>query len=143
MEGLPQDLDEFDGSRRVLLVLDDLMQECNENVSQIFTKGSHHKNISVICLTQNLFHASKHNRTMNLNCQYLVVFKNPRDKGQIMYLSRQMYPGKSQFLVEAFEDATTDPYGYLFLDLKADTDEAHRVRTNIFPGETNYVYVVK
>ena len=139
IEGLPN-IDRFDGSRRVLLILDDLMHETDETVSQIFTRGSHHKNISIICLTQNLFHSSKHNRTMNLNSHYIVLFKNPRDMSQITYLSRQMYPGKGKFLSEAFEDATTVAYGYLFLDLKADTDDAHRVRTNIFPGETPYVY---
>ena len=141
VEGLP-DVDRFDGSRRVLLIIDDLMNEANEQVSQIFTKGSHHRNISIIFLTQNIFHSSKHNRTMNINSHYVVLFKNPRDLGQISHLGRQMYPGKSRFLVESFSDATTAPYGYLFLDLKANTEEKLRVRTNIFPDDRlNFVYI--
>jgi hypothetical protein len=35
------------------------------------------------------------------------------------------------------------PFGYLLVDLKQDTDERCRIRTNIFPGETHYVYVRK
>ena len=80
---------------------------------------------------------------MNLNSHYIVLFKNPRDMAQITYLSRQMYSGKKNFLTDAFQDATSHPYGYLFLDLKADTDDELRVRTNIFPGETTFVYCPK
>jgi hypothetical protein len=79
---------------------------------------------------------------MNLNMPYLVLFKNPRDAGQVATLARQMYPGKSKFVLEAFDDATKKPYGYLFVDLKPDTDDAHRIRTNIFPDdERQYAYV--
>ena len=142
LEGLP-DANEFDGTKRVMLVIDDLMHEANEKVSQIFTKGSHHKNISVLFLTQNIFHSSKHNRTMNLNSHYIVLFKNPRDVGQVSILGRQMFP-KGKFLEEAFKDATARPYGYLFIDLKPNTDEQLRVRTNIFSDEApQYVYVPK
>lgn len=142
VEGLPN-VSDFDGSKRVLLVIDDLMHEANDKVAQIFTKGSHHRNISVLFLTQNIFHSSKHNRTMNLNSHYIVLFKNPRDVGQVAILGRQMYP-KGKFLEEAFKDATAKPYGYLFIDLKPNTEEQHRVKTNIFPDETpKYVYVPK
>ena len=142
VEGLPNE-SEFDGTRRVLLVIDDLMHEVNDKVAQIFTKGSHHKNISVLFLTQNIFHSSKHNRTMNLNSHYIVLFKNPRDIGQVGILGRQMFP-KGKFLEEAFKDATARPYGYLFIDLKPNTDEPLRVRTNIFADEApQYVYVPK
>lgn len=141
-EGIP-DGEQFDGSRRVLLVIDDLMHETNEKVSQIFTRGSHHKNISVIYLTQNLFHTSKHNRTMSLNSHYLVLFKNPRDRGQIAHLARQMYPHNSKYLEESFRDATKDPYQYLFVDLKANTEEDMRLRSNVFPDDAphHFVYV--
>jgi hypothetical protein len=81
---------------------------------------------------------------MSLNAHYLVLFKNPRDSTQIATLSRQIYPGKSKFLIESFQDATRKPYGYLVLDLKTDTEEAYRVRTCIFPeDEWHYVYVPK
>ena len=80
---------------------------------------------------------------MSLNAYYLVIFKNPRDQNQLATLARQMYPGNSKFLIEAFKDATQQPYGYLLIDLKPDTEERIRVRTNIFPDDTQIVYVRK
>jgi hypothetical protein len=141
-EGLP-DLAQFDGKQNTLLVIDDLMSETNDAVSNIFTKISHHRNVSVMYLTQNLFYKSKQSRTMSLNAHYIVVFKNPRDATQISTLARQMYPGKSQFLVEAFKNATEKPFGYLLIDLKPDTEEKYRIRTGIFPGEMQFVYLPK
>jgi hypothetical protein len=126
---------------KTLLILDDLMHEADERVNMIFTKFSHHKDVSVLFLTQNLFH--KNARTMTLNSHYLVIFKNPRDASQVTYLARQMYPGQTKYMIDAFRDATLKPYTYLVVDLKADTDDKHRLRSGIFPDEQNYVYLPK
>ena len=142
IEGLPE-MNLFDGKQPTLLVLDDLMSATNDNVSDLFTRISHHHNVFVVYITQNLFHKSKQNRTMSLNAHYIVLLKNPRDATQVATLGRQMYPGKSKFLIEAFKDATQKPYGYLFLDMKPETEEIYRVRTNIFPNERQYVYLPK
>ena len=115
-EGLPS-LDEFDGKTNTLLVIDDLMHEANDIVSKLFSRVSHHTNTSVIFITQNIFHSSKETRTITLNAQYLVLFKNVRDKSQIAHLSRQMYPTRSKHMIEAYTDATCEPYSYLFVDL--------------------------
>lgn len=140
IEGLPE-LSIFDGKEPTLLVLDDLLSETDERVTKIFTKISHHANVSVLYLTQNLFHGNKQNRTITLNAHYMVLFKNPRDASQITNLAKQMYPGRTKFLVEAFNDATTKPFSYFLIDLKADTEENQRLRANVFPKEINYVYV--
>jgi hypothetical protein len=142
MHGLP-DPNDFDGKKRVLLIIDDLMSEAGDSVANIFTKFSHHRNISVVFIAQNVFHKSKQSRTMSLNSHYMIIFKNPRDTLQVQTLARQMYPGKSKFLTDAYKDATEKPYGYLVLDLKPETGEKFRVRTNIFPGEVQYVYLPK
>ena len=73
----------------------------------------------------------------------MVLFKNPGDVSQFANLARQMYPKKSQFAVEAYKDATLEPYSYLLVDLRPEQDDDLRLRTNIFPGETHYVYIVK
>jgi hypothetical protein len=142
-EGLPS-VDQFDGRQRVLLIVDDLMNEADQNVCNLFTKLSHHRNVSVVFITQNLFHKNKFVRTMNLNTHYIVMFKNPRDASQVAILARQMYPGKSQFVVEAYEDATKEPHGYLLIDLRPDTDDRYRIRTKIFPDDLRqYAYLPK
>lgn len=60
---------------------------------------------------------------------------------QITCLAKQMYPGRVKYFQEAYTDATKEKYGYLFIDLKPDTPENFRLRTNIFPGETQFTYI--
>jgi len=140
--GLPE-LNDFDGKEPVLLIIDDLMQETNDTVANLFTKGSHHRNVSVVYLAQNPFPGNKFARTMSLNAHYMVLFKYPRDATQFANLARQGYPKKSQFAVVAYKDATREPYSYLLVDLRPEQDDDLRLRTNIFPGETHYVYTAK
>ena len=101
-EGLPTSFDS-DG-KRGLVVLDDLMTETDGRVTNLFTKKSHHSNTSVIYLVQNIFPKNKESRTISLNSQYMVIFKNPRDASQIANLAKQMYPGRGAFVQEAFTD---------------------------------------
>ena len=129
-QGLP-DIDSFNPELRNLVVIDDLMNDVNQSISELFTKASHHKNISVIYIVQNLFHQGKEHRTISLNSHYMVLFKNPRDSSQIIHLARQMYPQDPKFLESVYLDAVSPPYGYLFIDLKQDTQEQLRLRTNI------------
>lgn len=101
-----------------LIVLDDLMTSAyTKTVCELFTKGSHHRNLSVILITQNLFHQGKYCRDISLNCKYLVLFKNPRDKSQIYPLARQVFPENPSSFVKVYKDATANAFGYLFLDL--------------------------
>ena len=99
-EGLPSE-DQYDGSPK-LVILDDLMHETNESVAKLFTKISHHRNVSVISITQNVFSKNKNSRDITVNVHYLVLFKNPRDKAQVSYLARQICPEKSKFFTESF-----------------------------------------
>lgn len=116
-----------------LIVLDDLMTSAyTKNVCELFTKGSHHKNISVILITQNVFHQGKFCRDISLNCKYLVLFKNPRDKSQIFPLARQVFPECPSSLVKVYKEVTSKPYGYLFMDLTQTTHDIVRFQTDIF-----------
>ena len=127
-------------TKKRLLVIDDQM-DCADVVSSIFTRESHHKNVSVIYIVQNLFYAHKDMRTVHLNCHYLILFKCPRDMSSISVLARQMFPGNARFLRNVFADATRLPHSYLLIDFKQSTPDHLRLRTNIFPAETTYVYV--
>jgi len=66
IEGLP-DSKNFDGSKPTLIIIDDLMNETNRSVPELFTKGSHHHNLSIIHIVQNLFNQNKGHRTISLN----------------------------------------------------------------------------
>ena len=141
VEGLP-DLKSLNKDTRKLIIIDDLMQETDQRVSQLFTKYSHHHNISCFYIVQALFNKNKENRVISLNAHYMILFKSPRDKSQIMHLARQMYPGQSRFLQDVFEEATSRPYGYLLVDLKQDTPEHLRLRSHL-TQDVQFVYIRK
>ena len=80
-EGLPSgdQVDEWSESREhMLLVLDDLLASSVNSVEilNLFTVKSHHQNISVMFLTQNLYHSpGKLMRTISLNASYIICLK--------------------------------------------------------------------
>ena len=134
IEGFPEDLNELTrGHEQTLLILDDLMSECSKDqrVSDLFTRRSHHKGISVFYLTQNLFPPGKLSRTISLNSLGIAT------------LAKQMFPGRTQYLMDSFRDATKKPFSYLLIDCHPQTPENIRLRTNIFPGERHIVYMQK
>ena len=91
------------------IVIDDLFEEANKDsvtFNALFTKIARHRQVTVLFLTQNLFHPGGKHRTRNLNTHYLVLFKNPRDKTVIDYIARQAFPGYRKELLEAFNIAT-------------------------------------
>ena len=123
------------------IVVDDLMEEVsgNKTMNNMFTKYSHHRNISVFFLVQDLF--KKNNRTLTLNAQYMFLFKNPRDKLFINNLARQAFPGKVKQVREVFENVTKAPYSFLMVDMRQETDERCRLVENFgVKGKQMYVY---
>lgn len=118
----------------MLLVIDDMMKDAtqDEKICELFTERAHRRNLSVICIMQNIVIRVKENRTMSLNSQYIVLFKNPRDRQQILILAIQMYYGNSNKLLDAYEKAVSVPHGSLTLNLKQTAPESKRFQTNIF-----------
>ena len=91
-----------------------------EKIKLWFTRKGHHRNASVVYITQNLFQQSKSSRRMSLNAYYLVVFQGPRDKMPIKTSAQQL---QASHVPYAFNDATSVPHGYLLIDLKPNTPD--------------------
>lgn len=144
-EGLPNIDDVSCVSDGTFIIIDDLMTSAGKSVeiSHLFTQGVHHKNISVALLVQNVFHQAKKMRDISLNAKYFVLFKSPRDKTQITFLSRQIFPHHPHYLSDAFRQATERAHGYLIVDLTQGTDDNYRLITNIFPNEFCYYFIPK
>lgn len=140
--GVP-DISMFKDLKPRIVILDDLLSSVDASVVELFIRGSHHFNLSVMFVVQNLFSKNKGCRDISLNSHYIILMKNPRYKHQINTLARQISPENSRFICDAYRDATEKPYGYLLLDLHQTTPEQHRVRTNIFPNDSprNVVYI--
>lgn len=116
-----------------LCIFDDCMEMIDSTNSKIFTKIAHHENCNIIFLTQSLFVDNKHYRVMSRNSTYIIVMKNPRNVAQIKNLSAQMGVSDS-LLVDAYREATKEPYSYLFIDFHPTTPDHIRIRSNILPG---------
>ncbi|KAK3098580.1 hypothetical protein FSP39_015044 [Pinctada imbricata] len=143
--GLPTqgEIEEFTKERKHrLVIIDDLAHQLlnNPDMELLFTQGCHHRRLSVIFMTQNLFQKGSKSRTIALNTYYLVLMKNIRDASQIAFLGRQLFPGKSRLLTDAYKDATHEPYGYLLIDASPHSEDKYRLRTHIFPGEYPVIY---
>ena len=129
-----------DGNHNIV-VLDDLMSDIvkDEDIQQLFTRGSHHMNLTILYLTQNAFCQGKCARTISLNCAYLVLFKNPRDIYQIQLMGRQI--GLPNTLPEAYDDCMEEKYGYLVVDLSPHHVGLPRLWSHVFPEEDRIQYV--
>jgi len=83
-EGIPnyQDLVKWFPPSGGILVLDDLMDEGSgdKRVLDLFTKHSHHQNVTVLFLCQDMFPVGKYAKSISRNAQYISAFKNPRDQ---------------------------------------------------------------
>ena len=144
--GLPSEADITDftqGQTHSLIVLDDLMQQviASKEMELLFTQGCHHRGLSVIFITQNLYGQAKAARTIALNTWYLILFKNLRDASQILTLGRQLYPGRGNVLVESYNDVMREHFAYLVVDMSPRCEDKLRLRTRVFPGDETIVYV--
>jgi len=73
-EGVPENF--VSGGKPRLLILDDLLNDVySKQVCELFTRGSHHRNISVMLITHNLFHQGRYCRDISLNAHYVVALK--------------------------------------------------------------------
>ena len=141
-KGLPdlETIQAFSEGEHSLLVLDDLIHEvCKSGwADQIFTTASHHLDMTVVFISQNLFPQGKNMRNIALNLTYIVLFRSPRDVNQVGVLGSQL--GERKNFLAAYIDSTKSPYGYLTLDFTPKCIEELRWRTNIFPGELVVTY---
>lgn len=143
-QGIPNDLDKINlntKEKHLLLILDDMMHAISKNskAEQMFTQDSHHSNVSVVFITQNIFYNSPIIRTMNLNCTYLIVTKSTRTKAQTVHLADQMRLRDE--VVAAMEDMEREQYAYMLIDMSPHQTSSIKVKRNIFPGEVTIGYV--
>ena len=127
-------------NKRNLIVFDDqtIYASKDKRIVNLFTCGSHHRNLRVICIVQNLFYQGKGSRSVSLNHHYLVLFKNPQDKFQILILAKQMYPGQTDFFLHQYEEAEKKPFGYVLIDLKTTTQDNCGPRINVLPSDEGF-----
>ena len=137
-EGIPdtQDLSKW-FPRGGVLVMDDLMDEGSgdKRVLDLFTKHSHHKNITVIYLCQDMFPNGKYAKSISRNAHYVIAFKNPRDQLGTKNLFLQSFPSYWKEALQEYEKATSRPYGYLLIDFHPSSSDETRLFSQVLKDE--------
>ena len=99
----------------------------DKNVLDLFTKDSHHQQITVIYLCQDLFPSGKFAKTISRNAHYIIAFKNPRDQLGLRNLLQQSFPTQFREVLNTFRKVTNDwQFAYMLLELHpASRDDQH------------------
>ena len=141
-QGLPQEDFFYNNTLPTLAIVDDLTTEHSNNksiIKNMFTRGSHHLNVSVFFLTQNIFDKSL--RDISLNSHYIVLLKTARDQKQVCYLAQQVFAIDWRYCLDAYKQCTALPFSYMLLDLHPTTLDHLRIRSQIFPGEEQNAFI--
>jgi hypothetical protein len=147
-QGLPskEQIEEWsDDVEHTVLVLDDMMMQVakSEESLNLFCVTAHHRRVSVFMLAQNLYMPGKFARTISLNCHYVNLFRNVRDSRQVLTFGSQVFPSKLKYFKDAYNKATSVPFGYLVVDMSSGTDDKYILRTHILPTDDTIVYLSK
>ena len=133
-------INEISDGHHKILIIDDLQISAlnNDFIANLFTRESHHRNLSIFLILQNLFHQGKYARDISLNTHYFILFRNPRDKNQIKILGNQL--GIKEKLERAYNMATERPYSYLMVDLSPRSESQYMLSGNILPDEYTVIH---
>ena len=115
----------------------DLMDEggSDKRVLDLFIKHSHHRNITVLYLCQDMFPAGKYAKSIPRNAHYIVAFKSPRDGLSIRNLLLQSFPSNWRDVLRVFQLVTSRPFGYVILDLHSTSSDDVRLYSYILRDE--------
>ena len=145
--GLP-DLDSLgiyqDGklAHHTWIIIDDLTDILNNEISKLFTIYSHKKLITSFLLCQNFYDKNVHLRTITLNAHYLIIFPNPRNPSQFHKIAAQIFPTKYKSLIRVYEEIARIPYSYLLIDTSILCPDDLRVRSDLLNPEGSIVHAL-
>lgn len=122
-----------------ILIVDDLVMERQKNTAELFIYGSHHLNITVFFLTQNLFVKDESYRMMSLNATYFVLSCNTRSMRQVKTLANQIFTGKNvDRVMAAYLSAGKQPFQFIVLSFLADLPTELTVCSNFWSDNPSY-----
>ena len=131
-ENVVENIKMYATGQSILVVFDDMINSKSLNtLAPLFTVDGRHMNMSLVFLTQRMFVNDEYFRQISQNCDYFIVFKNPRNSSEIRTLAQQITPG-SLFLIKIYIEATKDPFSYLFINLTQECEREVKYLTQIF-----------
>ena len=116
-EDIVDKIKEYATGAPILIVFDDMINSSSlSELAPLFTVDARHMNMSLVFLTQRMFVNDEYFRQISQNCDYFIIFKNPRNSSEIRTLAQQITPG-SLHLINMYIEATKEPFSYLFINL--------------------------
>ena len=125
-----------DDQQRGCIVFDDLMEELSlcGVLTKLFTKYSTHYDISVINITQNLFHQTagkSEHTTVYRNTRIMVIFNNPMDNSVLTTVAKRLRPTGSSPLITMLNHIVKT-YRYVVINAEIDRPSQLQFSTDIF-----------
>ena len=116
------------GTKYLLIFVDSCEKTCISKAFVGTATAGKHRCLSTIYIKHNLFQQSKLGRDVELKRTHIILLKSTRVVMQVSTLSTQM--GLGSELVDWYQDATSDPFGHLLIDLSPRTEDRLRYCTN-------------
>ncbi len=85
----------------------------DKELLDLFSKHSHHQNITVLFLCQDMFPPGKYAKSISRNVHYIITFKNPRDQLAMRNLLLQVFPTFWPDIMTVYQKVAERPIGYL------------------------------
>jgi len=151
----------FKGTHNPVIVIDDLASETSNSktLSNLFTRISHHAPVTVILTTQVLFTRGGSMHDASRNASHFAIFRAPREGQGIrimvclycftpfldsfnifcfLFQARQMFPGNSKLMIDAYEKCIEEPYSCLVVDASPNCHHLFRLRAGIHSPDSDY-----
>ena len=131
-ENVVEKIKEYASGQSILVVFDDMINSKSLNtLAPLFTVDGRHMNMSLVFLTQRMFVNDEYFRQISQNCDYFIVFKNPRNSSEIRTLAHQITPG-SLHLIKIYIEATKEPFSYLIINLTQECEPEVKYLSQLF-----------
>eukprot|EP00794_Sanderia_malayensis_P008688 gene8688-biopygen6972 len=122
-----------------IVILDDLMDEMtkNDKMSQFFTRESHHRNLCMFFVWQDIFPKHKHGSTISKNTDYKIIFDNPSCRDSVRRMLGKMYPKAKQAgevaqkIFDALEYSPSNSYPFVSLNCRPNEPSETRIVSNL------------
>ena len=119
-----------------ICIMDDCLDIYDSgDLRDIVSTLARHNQACVFLLMQSLFSDNVRARQTSRNIKQIFLFQCPRDKMQFSYLAREMYPGNTKWLIDAYAHVTRKQYRCLIMDFRPECPEYCRIRSNALSHE--------
>lgn len=130
-----------------LIIIDDVGYMIKGEAFEALCRGiSHHCNVSVFFLSQDLSSESKRVKNALKNANYFVLTKSSQHGPLLRDLQMKLFPYQKGYLSFAYEELLTKsceggPYGYCVIDKQVSTEPKYSVKTGVLHGENGYIFM--